>query len=133
MKALRADTLLPLLKLLGEEKYAYVAIDEGQFYPDLIEFSEQAANLGVHVMIAALDATFQRKPFGSICELLPMAEKVTKLTAICEFCGKEASFSKRIVKSQEVELIGGEESYKPVCRKCFLTEGNSDSETTSKG
>jgi len=41
------------------------------------------------------------------------------LSAVCIDCGKEAAFTRRTVESNEIELIGGEESYKPVCRKCF--------------
>ncbi len=69
--------------------------------------------------MAALDATFQRQPFGSILDLVPLAEKLCKLTSVCAVCGGDASFSKRIVSACQVELIGGEESYMPVCRKCF--------------
>lgn len=96
-----------------------VAIDEGQFFPDIVEVSERLANEGVVVIIAALDGTFQRKPFNKILSLVPLAEQVIKLSAVCIDCGKEAAFTRRTVESQEVELIGGEESYKPVCRKCF--------------
>lgn len=88
-------------------EYDVVAIDEGQFYPDIVEFCEDLANLGVIVMVAALDGTFQRKPFGNIINLLPVAEKVTKLTAVCVYCSNEASFTQRVIESEEIELIGG--------------------------
>ena len=87
--------------------YEVVAIDQGQFYNDIVEFCEDLANLGIIVLVAALDGTFQRKPFGNIINLLPMAEKVIKLTAVCVYCANEASFTQRIIESQEVELIGG--------------------------
>jgi thymidine kinase len=51
------------------------------------------------VIVAALDATFERKPFGNIINLLPISETVTKLSAVCVFCFKEASFTLRTVKS----------------------------------
>ena len=82
-------------------------------------------------MVAALDSTFQRKPFGNIINLLPVAEKVTKLTAVCVYCGNEASFTQRVVESNEVELIGGDESYKPACRKCFNKSEKKSSECSS--
>jgi thymidine kinase len=41
------------------------------------------ANKNKIVIIAALDGTFQRKPFGNILNLIPKAEKVTKLNAVC--------------------------------------------------
>ena len=52
-------------------KYDVVAIDEGQFFEDIIFFSEKWANHGIIVIVAALDATFQRKAFGKVCDLLP--------------------------------------------------------------
>jgi thymidine kinase len=84
-----------------------VAIDEGQFFLDIVEVSERLANEGVVVVIAALDGTFQRKPFGNILSLVPLAEQVVKLSAVCIECGNEAAFTRRTVDSQEVELIGG--------------------------
>jgi thymidine kinase len=117
MKALKTATLESIYP--NARNYDVVAIDEGQFFPDIVEVSERLANEGVVVVIAALDGTFQRKPFGHILSLVPMAEQVIKLSAVCIECGSEAAFTRRTVDSQEVELIGGEESYKPVCRACF--------------
>lgn len=93
-----------------------------------MDFCETLANKGKIVIVAALDGTFDRKPFHNILELIPLAEKIQKLTAVCWFCKREnASFTKRTVSSQEsmslsrnlVELIGGDECYKPACRGCF--------------
>mmetsp|Transcript_38459 Transcript_38459/g.44074 ORF Transcript_38459/g.44074 Transcript_38459/m.44074 type:complete len:146 (+) Transcript_38459:15-452(+) len=60
-----------------------IGIDEGQFFPEIVEFCESMANLGKIIIIAALDGTFERKPFGRILELIPLAESVTKLDAVC--------------------------------------------------
>ncbi len=46
--------------------YDVVAIDEGQFFPDLVEFCEMAANSGKTVLVAALDSTFQRQVRGKL-------------------------------------------------------------------
>lgn len=101
--------------------YEVIAIDEGQFFPDLVESSDFLANEGKIVIVAALDATFERKGFGSVLELVAMAEKITKLTSICTTCrSREASFTKRLTADKEVEMVGGAEMYKPVCRKCFF-------------
>ncbi|KAG6936840.1 thymidine kinase 1, soluble [Chelydra serpentina] len=40
---------------------AVIGIDEGQFFPDIVEFCETMANAGKTVIVAALDGTFQRK------------------------------------------------------------------------
>ncbi len=71
------------------------------------------------MIIAALDGTYERKPFDNVSALIPLAERITKLHALCK-CGREAPFSKRIVSSEETILIGGEESYQPACRACYF-------------
>ena len=61
----------------------------------VVSFSEKAANEGKIVIISALDGTFMRKGFEPIIELIPMAEKVKKLAAICKNCGDSAAFTFR--------------------------------------
>ena len=97
-----------------------IGIDEGQFFPDLNEFCERAANEGKVVIVAALDGTFERKPFGAVCNLIPLAEHVEKLTAVCRLTGGDASFSRRLGSETAVELIGGAEAYIPVSRRGFF-------------
>ena len=91
----------------------------------VVEISEKLANEGKIVIIAALDGTFQRKPFGRVHELIPIAESVTKLCAVCIVCGDDAAFTQRTIDSEQVELIGGNDIYRPVCRKCFHQAGKS--------
>ena len=42
--------------------YDLIAVDEGQFYPDLVEVADDLANLGFQVLIAALDGNFLNHP-----------------------------------------------------------------------
>ena len=58
-------------------------------------------------------------------ELVPLADSVVKLTAVCHNCASEAAFTKRTVASEELQLIGGAEAYIPVCRVCFLAGSSS--------
>jgi thymidine kinase len=109
-----------------------IGVDEGQFFSDLVEVCDNWANEGKVVIVAGLDATFQRKNFGKICDLIPRAEHVKKLTAICKFCGAVASFSKRLNERVEEILIGGPELYASVCRKCFITPVNRTSSINTK-
>jgi thymidine kinase len=95
-----------------------IGIDEGSFFPDLLEFCDAQANAGKEVIVASLDGDFQRKPFGDICELVPRAEEVTKLTAVCTGCGKPACFSRRLSAETAVEVIGGADKYIATCRAC---------------
>ncbi|XP_012611693.1 thymidine kinase, cytosolic isoform X1 [Microcebus murinus] len=81
---------------------AVIGIDEGQFFPDIADFCETMANSGKIVIVAALDGTFQRKAFGAILNLVPLAESVVKLTAVCMECFREAAYTKRLGTEKEV-------------------------------
>ena len=103
-------------------QYDVVAIDEGQFFPDIVEVADDLANRGKIVLVAALDATFQRRGFNDVLELVARAERVTKLSAVCHSCSGEASFSKRLGNEQDVQLVGGIDKYIAVCRSCFFKD-----------
>lgn len=108
-----------LCEVEDADDYDVIGVDEGQFFPDLVEFCETEANHGKTVIVAALDGTFQRKPFGRVLELVPLAESVTKLSAVCMICRKDAAFSRRLGRETAVEVIGGEDKYMAVCRSCY--------------
>ncbi|XP_005070251.1 thymidine kinase, cytosolic [Mesocricetus auratus] len=103
---------------------AVIGIDEGQFFPDIVDFCEMMANAGKTVIVAALDGTFQRKAFGSILNLVPLAESVVKLTAVCMECFREAAYTKRLGLEKEVEVIGGADKYHSVCRLCYFKKSS---------
>lgn len=63
-----------------------------------------------------------RTGFENIINLIPKAEKVKKLSAICKMCGANASFTFRTCLIESVQLIGGDEAYMPLCRECFNRE-----------
>lgn len=63
------------------------------------------ANKGKIVVIAALDGTYQRQGFGDILHLVPLAENVVKLTAVCMCCFNEGAFTKRIGVEKEVGKV----------------------------
>ena len=52
------------------------------------------ANKGKIIVIAALDGTFERKKFGKVIDLIPLAERVEKLDAVCMDCKETAYFTK---------------------------------------
>ena len=121
-----ATTVLTLSEVEAEVRsstYQVVVIDEGQFYGDLYEcVTRWADTTGVHFVVAGLSGDSDRKPFGDLLRLIPMAEEVELLTAFCSVCrdGTTACFSKCIkAKAQQVE-IGGADAYVPVCRRHYL-------------
>jgi thymidine kinase len=88
-------------------------------FEQVIDFVEKAANMGKVIIISALDGTFLRTGFENILQLIPKAEKVKKLAAICKLCNQSAYFTFRTTLDQSIELIGGVEAYMPLCRECF--------------
>uniref|UniRef100_T1IQG8 Thymidine kinase, cytosolic n=1 Tax=Strigamia maritima TaxID=126957 RepID=T1IQG8_STRMM len=117
-KTAYTTTLLKNLQIVAAN-VDVIGIDEGQFFTDILDFSQELAKLGKIIIIAALDGTFERKPFGEITRMIPIAEEVVKLQAKCGLCNAPASFTKRKSADTRTELIGGAELCIPVCRKCF--------------
>lgn len=106
-------------------RWNVVGVDEGQFYGDLVEGVMRAVEAGKTVVVAALDGNYKREPFGDVPRLVPLADRVTKLCAVCSVCGRDAPFTRRLIRgggggeSLEEVVIGGSETYMAVCRTCF--------------
>lgn len=103
-------------------KYNTIVIDEGQFFPDLVYVvTRWIDNFNIDIIVGGLDGDFQRQPFGTILDLIPHADNCYKLNSLCNICkdGTKAPFSFRLVNSIDKVLVGGSESYIPVCRKHF--------------
>ena len=98
-----------------------ILINEGQFFPDLLEFVIELLNHGKEVYVCGLDGDFERKKFGQILDLIPLCDKVEKLTSLCSICknGTKGIFSMRITNEKEQTVVGSE-NYIPVCRGCYL-------------
>lgn len=101
-----------------------ICINEGQFFPDLIDFCKLSCNkLNKTVYVCGLDGDYQQKRFGHILDLIPCCETVTRLSALCKICGKSAHFTKRINNNtKEQILIGSDDDYIPVCRFHYLND-----------
>jgi len=104
-----------------------IAIDEAQWLgKDLIGVVQKLLSLKKHVIVAGLAMTFDRQPFAPIPTLMAMADKVTKLSAICSMCGNDAVFHKRIINgkppdalSTNPSFVAGLEAYEARCRNCY--------------
>jgi len=105
-------------KLLRESEV--ILINEGQFFNDLYHVVNDMLKNNKVVYICGLDGDFERKKFGQILDLIPLCDKVNKLTSLCSICknGTPGIFSMRITKEREQTIIGSE-NYLPVCRKCY--------------
>jgi thymidine kinase len=101
-----------------------VVIEEAQFFPDLYDFVLAAVEEDKKdVVVVGLDGDSDRKPFGKVLDLIPLSDKITKLTALCKRCGDGtgAIFSACVRGHKEGQVcVGGEDMYEPMCRKHYL-------------
>jgi thymidine kinase len=99
------DTTEQIARLLLADTQV-VAIDEAQF------------------LDAGIDTDFRGEPFGSMPQLLTVAEVVDKLHAICVVCGNPASRNQRLIAGKPARydsptiMVGSMESYEARCRAC---------------
>ena len=112
---------IPLLS----EKYIIatsdvILINEGQFFEDLYNFVNELLKKGKKIYVCGLDGDFERKKFGQILDLIPLCDKVNKLSSLCSICrdGSPGIFSMRITDEKEQTVVGSN-NYIPVCRKCY--------------
>jgi thymidine kinase len=129
LPCITSDTLVPLLDS-HFKNVDVIAVDEGQFFPDLVDFVLEASeSRRKSVIIAGLDGDFKRQRFGQMLDVVPMADTVTKMSGKCHFCGEKSLFSLRVAADGRQALIGGAEAYLPVCRHHYvdlsLTRGGS--------
>lgn len=104
-----------------------IVIDEIQFLDEgVIDVCNYYADKGVRVICAGLDKDFRGEPFGVMPKLLAIAERVTKLDAICQVCGGIATRTQRIINGKPayyddpVILVGAKEQYEARCRHCHI-------------
>ena len=97
-----------------------IIINEGQFFEDLYSVVVSFLDQGKKIYVGGLDGDFERKKFGQILDLIPLSDKVTKLTSLCSICknGSPGIFSKRITMERKQTVVGSD-NYIPVCRKCY--------------
>lgn len=109
------------IRKLFNKSYKVVIIDEAQFFDDaLYDYVVELANSGTKVIVSGLDMDFKMKPFGIMPKLLAVAEKVTKLKAVCLICKSTyASTSFRLTKQADTIVLGDSE-YQARCRKCHV-------------
>lgn len=112
-----------------------IAIDEVQFFDkEIIPIIEDLADCGVRIIAAGLDCDFRGEPFGIMPELMARAEYVTKLHAICQVCGGQATRTQRIINgapanyTDPVILVGAKEQYEARCRHCHVVPGKPKNE-----
>lgn len=112
----------PDLLLTDIRAYDAVAIDEAQFFPNLVAAVRVMVEThGKFVLVAGLNGDYRRQSFGDICQLLPLADDMTFTRAFCNKCrnGTLASFTQRLTSEEDTVSVGGSDKYCAVCRRCY--------------
>ena len=57
------------------------------------------------------------EPFQEMTKIMPWATSIDICPAVCYKCGADAFYTERLAKEEKKVLVGGAESYQPVCYK----------------
>lgn len=103
-----------------------IVIDETQFLTGDISIIVDLHLKGYDFIIAGLNLTSERKPFGLMKDIMCIATDIEILKAKCICCNKiNADYTYSIKNKKEDILVG--EYYVPICRECLggtiLNEG----------
>ena len=105
---------------------ACVLVDEAQFLStaQVQQLHQLAQVRGVPVICYGLRSDFRGAPFPGSAYLLALADDIEEIKNICT-CGKKATMNIRVdaegrrIREGEQVSIGGNESYRQVCGRCF--------------
>lgn len=125
------DNLFEMIaKAADQETLFCILIDEAQFLKKhhIIELARVVDDLNIPVMAFGLKNDFSNELFEGSKYLLIYADKIEEIKTICWFCHKKATMNLRfhegkpVYQGEQIQ-IGGNESYLPVCRRCYRNPG----------
>lgn len=122
MKALRIKTLDELLLLSEYEEANCVIIEEGNFFPEIETFvRRQLRETTKTFIVIGLNGDKDEKLFGNIHLLIPLADKIDLLDAICKRCGngRKATRTAPLIKFSGQKMVGGKDIFEAVCHKHY--------------
>jgi thymidine kinase len=97
-----------------------IVIDEAQFFNiAIVNIVQELKDRGYQVIVAGLDMTSERKPFGPMPYLMAIADKVLKLKAVCEDCRKEKACYSFATFDKTEDVAVGDTEYKALCSECY--------------
>ena len=121
--AISTTTLMHLDDTHKYKEARLIIIEEAQFFPDLYPFVKRAVEEhGKDILLVGLDGDSDRRPFGHILELIPLCDKVTKLTAMCKRCKTptNAIFTYKKNRNTSIIHVGAEDEYEALCRDHYV-------------
>ena len=110
----------------GLAKPIWIFIDECQFLTakQVNELARVVDELDINVVCYGLRGDFLSKSFEGSRRLFELADEISEIKSSCS-CGRKAIINARMTQDGNVVLdgeqimIGGNDMYVPLCRKCF--------------
>lgn len=117
-----------MFNYVREHKPDCVLVDEVQFMSEvqIDELAKIVDLLNTPVICYGLMTDFQGNLFSGSKRLIELGARLEEVKTVCWYCSHRATFNMRFQNGKPVFdgeqiLIGGNDEYKPVCRKCYLT------------
>lgn len=125
-KAIIVDDRIDMYELAKKEKPNCVLIDEAQFLKreQIERLTDICDHLNIPVIAYGLRSDFVGNLFEGSLHLFALADKIEEIKTVCWYCDRKAVMNMRCKEGKPVFegdqiQIGGNESYIPVCRKCY--------------
>jgi len=129
INAMSIDDRIDIYELVKKEKkVSCVFFDEVQFITkkQVFQLSDIVDKLNIPVITYGLRSDFKLEVFEGSKYLMAIADVIEEIKTICSVCkDKKAIVNVRVDEDGKVLLegkqikIGGNQDYKPMCRKCY--------------
>ena len=100
-----------------------VAVDELFMIPGSARACFELYKQGKTILISSLQLSSQPTgytAFDEVKDIMPWAPGIEICPAVCAKCDRDAYYTERLCKEEKEVLVGGAESYQPVCYKHSL-------------
>lgn len=127
--AIVVDDTLDMIELAQVEAPNCILVDEAQFLTkkQVAQLITIVDDLNIPVIAYGLRADFMGQLFEGSTALIAAADTIEEIKTVCWYCDKKAIMNMRckdgepIFHGEQIQ-IGGNESYVPVCRKCYASK-----------
>ena len=120
------NDIIALIDKANAKLLQWILVDECQFFTakQIEQLTKIVDDLGINVMCYGLRTDFNTHLFEGSKRLLELADDIDEIKISCS-CGRKAIINARVnddgyvITDGEQILIGGNDRYIPLCRKCY--------------
>lgn len=120
------NDIIALIDKANAKSPQWILVDECQFFTakQIEQLTKIVDDLGINVMCYGLRTDFNTHLFEGSKRLLELADDIDEIKISCS-CGRKAIINARVnddgyvITDGEQILIGGNDRYIPLCRKCY--------------